>query len=78
MLANFSPDLQLSSFLQYDDESRQVGTNTRFRWTFTPLGELFVVYNYNVADLYDVIERRSRWSLDSTQLLVKLQYALRY
>ncbi len=72
VLANFSPDLQLSSFLQYDDESRQVGTNTRFRWTFTPLGELFVVYNYNVLDRLD------RWATEGTQLLVKVQYAVRW
>ena len=24
------------------------GTNTRLRWTFNPLGELFVVYNHNL------------------------------
>lgn len=75
---NVSPDLQLTSYVQYDDDSEEIGTNTRLRWTFHPLGDLFIVYNYNVVDLYDVIERRSRWNLDSTQLLVKLQYALRY
>ena len=75
---NVSPDLQLTSYVQYDDESEEIGTNTRLRWTFHPLGELFIVYNYNVVDLYDVIERRSRWNLDSTQLLVKIQYALRF
>ncbi|MCK5652448.1 MAG: hypothetical protein KAJ42_13765, partial [Gemmatimonadetes bacterium] len=63
---------------QYDDESEEIGTNTRLRWTFHPLGDLFIVYNYNVVDLYDVIEQRSRWNLDSTQLMVKVQYALRY
>jgi len=71
-LVNVSPDLQLSSFVQYDDETRQVGTNTRLRWTFDPLGELFVVYNYNVIDELD------RWALDASQLLVKMQYALRW
>ena len=75
---NVSPDLQLTSYVQYDDDSEEIGTNTRLRWTFHPLGDLFIVYNYNVVDLHDVIEQRSRWSLDSTQLLVKLQYALRY
>ena len=75
---NFSPDLQITSYVQYDDESEEIGTNTRLRWTFHPLGDLFIVYNYNVVDLYDVIEQRSRWNLDSTQLMVKLQYALRY
>jgi len=71
-LANISSDLQLTSFIQYDDESEQVGTNTRLRWTFTPLGDLFVVYNYNVADRLD------RWAMEASQLLVKVQYALRW
>src|SRR5829696_4608718 len=46
---NVSPDLQLTSFVQYDNESDGFGTNTRLRWTFHPLGELFVVYNHNLA-----------------------------
>jgi hypothetical protein len=68
---NFSPDLQLNSFVQYDNDTRIFGTNTRLRWTFHPLGDVFVVYNHNVADLTD------RWELDSAQLLVKFQYAVR-
>jgi hypothetical protein len=69
---NFSPDLTLSSYLQYDTVSDSVGTNTRLRWTFSPTGDLFVVYNHNVYQLID------RWRLDSNQLLVKLQYAVRF
>jgi hypothetical protein len=42
------------------------------RWTFSPFGELFLVYNYNVVDRLD------RWALDSTQLMAKVQYALRW
>jgi hypothetical protein len=56
--------------MKYDTES--VGTNTRLRWTFTPVADLFVVYNHNVCDILD------RWRLDSNQLLVKVQYAFRY
>lgn len=66
-----SPDLQLSSFIQYDNESRLLGTNTRLRWTFDPLGDLFVVYNHNLLDRLD------HWVLESNQLLVKIQYAVR-
>jgi hypothetical protein len=70
---NFSPDLELSSFLQYDNESRQFGTNTRLRWTFKPLGDLFVVYNHNMEDRLD-----RNWRLYSNQLIIKVQYAFRY
>jgi hypothetical protein len=72
VLANISPDLQLTSFVQYDDSSREIGTNTRLRWTFDPLGDLFVVYNYNVVDELD------RWAMNASQLLVKVQYAVRW
>jgi hypothetical protein len=68
---NISPDLSIASYLQYDTDSESVGTNTRLRWTFRPVADLFVVYNHNVRSILD------RWRLDSNQLLVKLQYALR-
>jgi len=68
---NLSPNVQLNSFVQYDSESRTIGTNTRFRWTFHPRGDLFVIYNHNLSDVED------RWRRDSNQLLVKLQYTLR-
>jgi hypothetical protein len=68
---NISPDLSISSYVQYDTVSESIGTNTRLRWTFRPVGDLFVVYNHNVRSIVD------RWRLDSNQLLVKLQYAWR-
>ena len=68
---NLSPDLSVASYTQYDTDSDSIGVNTRLRWTFRPVGDLFVVYNHNVRSLLD------RWQLDSNQLLVKLQYAWR-
>jgi hypothetical protein len=68
---NVSPDLSISSYVQYDTDTESVGTNTRLRWTFLPVADLFIVYNHNVRSLLD------RWSLESNQLLVKLQYAWR-
>jgi hypothetical protein len=69
---NLSPDITLSSYVQYDTLSKSVGTNTRLRWTVRSAGDLFVIYNHNVRDYTD------RWQLDSNQLLVKFQYAFRY
>jgi hypothetical protein len=40
----FTPDLILSSNIQYDSESRNLGANTRFRWTIKPGNDLFVVW----------------------------------
>ena len=69
---NISSDLSISSYVQYDTDSDTVGANTRLRWTFRPVADLFIVYNHNVRSQFD------RWHLDSNQLLVKLQYAFRY
>jgi hypothetical protein len=68
---NVSPDLSIASYIQYDTVSESLGTNTRLRWTFRPVGDLFIVYNHNIRSILD------RWRLDSNQLLVKLQYAWR-
>ncbi len=68
---NLSPNLDLTSFIQYDNESRSVGTNTRFRWNFRPEGDIFVIYNHNLTDLLE------RWERDSDALIVKLQYMFR-
>jgi hypothetical protein len=68
----FSPDLDLSSFVQYDTESRSLGTNTRFRWSFHPLGDLFVVYNHNID------RPAGSWVYASNELLLKVKYGFRY
>ncbi|HEV8265307.1 MAG TPA: DUF5916 domain-containing protein [Gemmatimonadales bacterium] len=69
-----SADFQVSSFLQYDNESRSFGTNTRLRWTFHTLGDLFVVYNHN---LLRSLGTRERFGFESNQFLVKLVYGVR-
>jgi hypothetical protein len=72
---NVSPDLTVASLVQYDTESRVLGANTRLRWTYSPYGDLFVVYNVNALDR---LVPRPGWALDTTELLVKLQYAMRW
>ena len=69
--AVLSSNMELSSFIQYDSESKQLGTNTRFRWTFDMKGDLFIVYNHNVNKL-----EQGYWRYDSNQLIVKLSYAV--
>lgn len=89
---NVSPNLQFNSYAQYDNTSDTFGANTRVRWTFSPLGDLFVVYNHNLRhDIdpetglpfaggvqTDPTRRFDRqWGFASNQLLVKVQYAFR-
>ena len=74
---NISPDLQFNSYLQCDNDSDSFGTNTRLRWTFSPVGDLFVVYNHNMRTL-DPLTRERQLRFESNRLLVKVQYAFRY
>ena len=74
---NVSPDLQLASLGQYDNETNSFGTNTRIRWTFSPLGDLFVVYNHNLRTR-DPLTLQRDLAFASNQLLVKAQYTFRF
>jgi hypothetical protein len=70
---NVSPDLQVSSLTQYETETGELGTNNRLRWTFSPQGDVFLVYNQNglrtVGD---------RWNFISNQIPAKIQYTWRF
>ncbi len=70
---NVSSDLQFSSLTQYDTKSREMGSNNRLRWTFSPSGDLFVVYNHNALRTL-----KDRWEFVSSQLPLKIQYAWRF
>lgn len=68
---NFSPNLDVSSFLQYETETHSFGTNTRMRWTILPVCELFVIYNHNLVEL------NNRWLRESNEFLIKISYTFR-
>ncbi len=68
---NISSDLNISLFIQYDNESNSVGSYSRLRWTFAPLGDLFIVYKHNIQP-----ELTDRWQQDQNQLIVKLTYGI--
>ncbi len=74
LLINISADLQVSSFTQYDTQSKELGTNNRLRWTFDPFGEIFIVYNYNEIWRTD----EGRWQFISNELPIKVQYTWRF
>ena len=70
-LLNLSSNLNFSSFIQYDNDSGSIGSYTRLRWTFAPLGDLFIVYKHNIQEAFP-----DRWSYDASQLIVKLTYGI--
>ncbi len=69
---NLSPDHNLSAFVQYDSDSRDLGLFSRLRWTITPLSELFAVYTYNWLE--------SGGDLDpqAYEGTIKVQYTVRF
>ena len=42
---SFSPDLAVSTFVQYDNVSFDLTSNTRLRWTFKPGDDFFVIWD---------------------------------
>ena len=69
---NVTPDLQLNSFLQYDTDSRLFGWNARLHWIFSPLGDIFIVFNQNTLD-----EPGRSFLFQSRQVVLKARYNFR-
>lgn len=70
----FSPDIQLMALTQYDNTSRNLGTNVRFRWTLKPGTDMFVVYNRGWDQLWSPDDR---FAPNFEQFAVKFQYTWR-
>ncbi len=73
----FSPDLILSSYSQYDSQSRDVGLNTRLRWTLAPGNDLYLVWNYNLHRPEDPGGWGGLYAMDD-HLVTKLRWTLRW
>lgn len=70
---NFSPNLSWANLVQYDNESRLLGFQTRFRWILKPGNDLFVVLN---RGWYRTLNRRYLSTFD--RATVKLAYTFRF
>ncbi|MGI9546220.1 MAG: DUF5916 domain-containing protein [Flavobacteriaceae bacterium] len=69
---NVTSDLQLNSYLQYDTVSRNLGLNARIHWIFSPLGDVFLVFNHNTFNDFS-----QGWQLQNEQILLKVRYNFR-
>ncbi len=67
----FSPDLIVSAFTQYDSESRDLGLNTRLRWTMRPGCDLFLVWNRNWKRL---LLPNDTFTRDADQVVLKARW----
>ena len=47
---DLSPFVSFSSNIQYDDISKRIGMNNRFKYTITPGSDIYFVYNHNWID----------------------------
>jgi hypothetical protein len=72
----FNPSLSLSNFVQYDTDSRNLGVQSRLRWTIQPGNEIFLVVNH--AWQYTTFDRFERLQALMTNARVKLNYTFRF
>jgi hypothetical protein len=73
---SFSPNLFLTSFLQYDTESQNLGNNMRLQWTLKPGNDLFIVWNRGWRRI--ILSPTEQSLLPETELLaVKLRWTFR-
>ncbi|MFT6796115.1 MAG: hypothetical protein ACJART_001253 [Maribacter sp.] len=72
---NVSSNLQVNSYLQYDTDSRVLGLNARIHWIFSPLGDVFLVFNNN--SMNQMQSMNQRWQLQNQQILLKIRYNFR-
>ena len=72
---NVSSNLQVNSYLQYDTDSRLLGLNARIHWIFSPLGDVFLVFNNNSMSQMESMNQR--WQLQNQQILLKIRYNFR-
>jgi hypothetical protein len=70
---SLNPDLSLSTFVQYDNVSFGLSSNTRLRWTFKPGDDFFVIWDHtwvrdptrsgiNLNPEADAITAKIRWT----------------
>jgi hypothetical protein len=70
---NFTPNISWANLVQYDNESRILGFQTRFRWILRPGNDLFLVLNRGWKRTFeqDYVSSFDRGT-------VKLQYTFRF
>jgi Domain of unknown function (DUF5916) len=72
----WNSNLILTSFVQYDTDSQNVGTNTRLRWTIKPGNDLFIVWN---RGWQRILTRPDLSLVPQTDLIaVKIRWTFRY
>ena len=71
----FHPNLVLSLYAQYDNQTSNFGVNNRLRWTIQPGRDLFVVWNRGWQR--PIADRRAFLLPDTDYWAVKLRWTIR-
>ncbi len=70
-----NPDIGLSNYIQYDDVSEKAGYNGRLFWQIRPGNILYLVYNSNIARVYN---QDTRFKMAEDQAIFKVQLSFRF
>jgi hypothetical protein len=68
----FSPDLSWYNYLQYENQSKTLGWQSRFQWIIKPGKEIFLVFN---SPFIDPLER---FRPEEYEARVKVKYTIRF
>ena len=72
----FSPTLSFSNLVQYDNRSRNLGWQSRVRWTPQPGNDLFVAFNQGW--IQEEGREDLRFRVEDTRISAKIQYSVRF
>ncbi len=72
-----SPRLSFSNLIQYDNRSRNLGWQSRVRWTLRPGNDFFL--SFNQGWIQDELEnRRMQFRVQDSRVSMKFQYSYRF
>ncbi len=68
----FSPDITLYNYLQYDNNSKKIGVQSRFQWIVKPGNEIIIAWTSNLSKPLE------RYVMDESALRFKIKYNVRF
>jgi hypothetical protein len=74
----FSPFFTVANFLQYDNETRNLGWQSRVRWILRPGNDFFLVFNQGWEQEPLEAGRNYRFRATGTRVTGKFQYTFRF
>jgi hypothetical protein len=73
-----SPRLSFTNLVQYDNRSRNLGWQSRARWTLRPGNDLFVAFQQGWIQEDEGLDRGRKFTAQDTKLSAKFQYSHRF